>query len=63
MKEIGMQYEAIHSCPYDHVIYYNQHDFEIECLECHISRYQTYQVTKNVPCKALHYIPIIPRLQ
>ena len=32
-------------------------------MECHISRYQTYQVTKNVPHKVLHYIPIIPRFQ
>ena len=40
MKEIGMQYEAIHACLDDHVIYYNQHEFIIECTECHISRYQ-----------------------
>ena len=58
MKDIGMQYEAIHACPYDHVIYYNQHEFAIECPECHISRYRTDQVTKKVPHKVLHYIPI-----
>ena len=63
MKEIGMHYEAIHACPNDHVIYYNQHEFATECLECHISRYPTDQVTKNVPHKVLRYIPIIPRLQ
>ena len=39
MKEIGMHYEAIHACPDDHVIYYNQHEFATECSECHISRY------------------------
>ena len=55
-----MQYEAIHACPDDRVIYYNQHEFKIECLECHISRYQTDQVTKKVPRKVLRYIPIIP---
>ena len=27
MKEIGMQYEGIQTCPDDHVIYYNQHEF------------------------------------
>ena len=36
MKEIGMHYDAIHACPNDHVIYYNQHEFAIECLEIHI---------------------------
>ena len=63
MKEIRMHYEAIHACPDAHVIYYNQHEFETECLKCHISRYQTYQVTKKVPHKVLHYIPKISCLQ
>ena len=49
--------------PDDHVIYYNQHEFAIEFLECHISRYRTDQVTKKVPHKVLRYIPIIPHLQ
>ena len=63
MKEIGMHYEAIHACPDDHVIYYNQHEFATECTECHVSRYHTDEVTKKVPQKVLRYIPIIPRLQ
>ena len=63
MKEIGMHYEEIHACPNDHVIYYNQHEFATECLECHISRYRTDQVTKKVPHKVLHYIPIISPLK
>ena len=63
MKEIGMQYEAIHACPDDRVIHYNEHEFEIECLEFHISRYQTDQLTKKVSHKVLRYIPIIPCLQ
>ena len=63
MKEIGMHYEAIHACPDAHVRYYNQHEFAIECSEFYISRYRTNQVTKKVPHKVLHYIPIIPHLQ
>ena len=63
MKEIGMHYEGIHACLDDHVIYYNHHEFETECLECHISRYWTDQVTKKVHRKALHYILIILCLQ
>ena len=63
MKAIGMHYEAIHAFPDDHVIYYNQHEFATECLECHTSRYQTNQVTKKVPQKVLHYIPITPCFQ
>ena len=50
MKEIGMHYEAIHVCP------------DMECMECHVSRYRTDKVTKKVPQKVLCYIPIIPHL-
>ena len=63
MKEIGMNYEAIHAFPNDHVIYYNHHEFATECPECHLSRYHIDKVTKKVPRKVLHYIPIIPCLQ
>ena len=56
MKEIRMHYD-------DHIIYYIRYEFATECLEFHISRYQTYQVTKKVPHKVLRYIPIIPCLQ
>ena len=63
MKEIGMHYEPIHAFLDEHVIYYNQHEFATECLECHVSRYHTDKVTKKVPQKILHYIPIIPCLQ
>ena len=63
MKKIGMQYGANHAFLDDHVIYYNQHEFETKCMGCHISRYQTDQVTKKVPHKVLCYIPIIPSLQ
>ena len=63
MKEIRMQYETIHAFHDNYVIYYNRHEFATECSECHISRYRTDQVTKNVPHKVLHYIPIIPHLQ
>ena len=58
-----MQYEAIHTCPDYHVIYYNQDEFETECRECHISRYWIDQVTNKVPCKVLFYILIVPHFQ
>ena len=63
MKEIRMEYQAIDACPNDHIIYYGQYASENKCPQCEISRYRTDQVTKNVPCKVLHYIPIIPCFQ
>lgn len=63
MKDIGMEYQYFDACPNDHIIYYRQYASEIELPQFHISRYQTDQVTKKVPHKVLHYIPIIQRLK
>jgi hypothetical protein len=63
MKDIGMEYEVIHACSHDHVLYYGEHASKEEFPKCQISRYRTDQVTKKVSHKVLHYIPIIPHLQ
>ena len=63
MKDIGMEYQSIDACPDDHIIYYGQHASKTEFPVCGISRYRTNQVTKRVPRRVLHHIPIIPRLQ
>jgi hypothetical protein len=63
MKEIGMDYQAIDTCPNDPIIYYGQYALENECPKCQISRYRTDKVLKKVSRKVLHYILIIPRFQ
>jgi hypothetical protein len=63
MKENGMEYQAIYACLNDHIIYYGQYALENEFPQCQISRYRTDKVSKKVPRKVLHYIPIIPRFQ
>ena len=63
MKDIGMEYQTIHACPNEHIIYHKQHEFAIECPDFHISRYRSDQITKKVPHKVLRYIPIILHLQ
>ena len=63
MKDIGMEYQTIHACLNDHIIYHKQHEFATQYPICHISRYQSDRLTKKVPRKVLRHIPIIPRLQ
>ena len=62
MKDIGMEYQSIYSFPNDHILYYGEHASKEECPKFQISRYRTDQVTKKVPHKVLHYIPIISHL-
>ena len=63
MKEFGMEYNTIDSCPKNDIIYYGEHASKTECPKCGTSRYRTDQLTKKVPQKVLHHIPIIPSLQ
>ena len=63
MKDVGMEYQTIHACPNNHIIYHKQHEFATKYPICHISRYQLDQLTKKVPHKVLRHIPIIPHLQ
>ena len=63
MNQIGMKYHTIHACLNDHILCYKQHEFTIECLDCHISRYWLDQITKEVLYKVLQYILIILRLE
>ena len=58
-----MEYQDIDAFPNDHIIYYGQYASENKFPQCEISRYRTDQVTKKVPHKFLHYIPIIPCCQ
>jgi len=63
MKDIGMEYQAIHACPNDDILYYKEQALKEKCAKCDESRYQTNKVTKIMPHKVLHYIPIVPRLR
>ena len=60
MKDIGMEYQVIHACPNDDIIYYIENASKDKCPKFDDIIYQTDKVTKKVPCKVLHYIPIIP---
>ena len=60
MKIIGMDYQAIHACPNNDIIYYKEKKSKEKFPKCDESRYQTNKVTKKVPHKVLRYIPIIP---
>ena len=62
MKDIGMEYQTIHACLNDHIIYHKQHEFATECPIFYISRYRSDQIIKKVPCKVLQIFPIIPCL-
>jgi hypothetical protein len=62
LKAIGMEYQIIHACPNDCVLYRGDHANKSTCPECDTPRYKDNMVTNKVPQKAMRYFPLIPRL-
>ena len=69
---MGMEYEKIHACPNDCILYRKEFAELRSCPKCGLSRYKvkdgdkenTDEVTKHgPPSKAVWYLPIIPRFK
>ena len=62
---LGMQYEKIHACPNDCILYRNSFGDAKTCPTCGESRWQKKRngddVKEGVPAKVLWYLPPIPR--
>lgn len=56
---MGLNYEKIHACPNDCILYRNEYESLDSCPECQESRYKK----ARVPNKVLWYFPIIPRFK
>ena len=67
MCPLGMEYEKIHACPNDCVLYRNEYADLHECPRCGVSRYKMNDTgemcKKGSPAKVLWYLPIIPRFR
>jgi hypothetical protein len=63
MTVLGMDYDTIHACPEDHVLYRGEHSEKLQCPMCNASRFRDDVQGDKVPRKVLRHFPIIPRLQ
>ena len=61
LKGVGLQYEKIHACENDCVLFWKEHKDASHCPTCGTSRWK--KNSKNVPSKVLWYFPIIPRFR
>ncbi|RVW63031.1 hypothetical protein CK203_062926 [Vitis vinifera] len=64
---LGMEYQKIHACPNDCILYRNQYKDAIACPTCGKSRWKINneggKIKKGVPAKVLWYFPPIPRFK
>ncbi|KAE8701949.1 hypothetical protein F3Y22_tig00110503pilonHSYRG00256 [Hibiscus syriacus] len=61
LKGVGLQYEKIHECENDCVLFWKEHKDASQCPTCGTSRWK--KNTKNVPSKVLWYFSPIPRFR
>ncbi|XP_060189787.1 uncharacterized protein LOC132618798 [Lycium barbarum] len=63
VSKLGLSYDRIHYCPNGCMLFYKQDVDLNECKICGHARYKRTPSGKTVPIKAMHYLPIIPRLK
>ena len=65
---MGMEYQKIHACPTDCVLYRKELAMLHQCPRCGVSRYEQKHsefesASKGPPTKVLWYLPVVPRLK
>ncbi|KAF7154393.1 hypothetical protein RHSIM_Rhsim01G0019000 [Rhododendron simsii] len=67
LAALGMEYEKIHACPNDCMLYRKEFKDETSCPTCQTSRWKlnknSTEVRTGVPAKVIWYFPPIPRFR
>ncbi|KAL3690612.1 hypothetical protein R1sor_016921 [Riccia sorocarpa] len=63
LKTVGMDYEMIHVCPNDCILYRNEYGDATACPKCNEARYREDTQGTKIAKKVLRRFPIIPRLR
>jgi len=67
IKSLGLDYEMIHACQNDCILYRGKYKNKVECPACPKSRWKVDahfgKVREGVLRKVLRYFPMVPRLR
>ena len=67
LNALGMEYEKLHACPNDCIMYRNEYKDMSSCPTCGMSRWKvaknSNKIESGVPAKVLWYFPFIPRFK
>lgn len=63
MVALGLEYEKIHACPNDCILYRKEYKDLSACPTCGMSRWKSPKKSKGIPVKILWYFPPIPRFK
>ena len=63
LRAVGIEYDMIHVCKNNCVLFQKDYANLSECPKCKSSRWKHGDVVNRIPSNVLRYFPIIPRLQ
>ncbi|WMV09922.1 hypothetical protein MTR67_003307 [Solanum verrucosum] len=63
VSKLGLTYDRIHCCVNGCMLFYKTNSELENCKFCGHARYKRTPTGKMVPVKAMHYLPLIPRLK
>ena len=63
MVALGLEYEKIHACPNDCILYRKEYKDLSACPTCGMSRWKSPKKSKGIPAKILWYFPHTPRFK
>ncbi len=61
LSSIGMEYQIVHACVNDCMLFHRNNAHLTECSTCEEARYDPHMLTEKVPRKSVRWFPIIPR--
>ena len=63
LRKLGMDYNCIHACPNDCVLFRGEFELLATCPKCGADRYRNDLQGQTVPQKVLRHFPLIPRVR
>ena len=63
LRRLGMDYNSIHACPNDCVLFRREFESLATCPKCGADRYRQDLQGQTVPQKVLRHFPLIPRVR
>ena len=63
LTTLGLDYESIHVCPNDHVLFKKELANKVKCPTCAAPRYREDLQGDRIPNKVVRHFPLIPRIK
>ncbi|RYA73316.1 hypothetical protein DD595_25115 [Enterobacter cloacae complex sp. 4DZ3-17B2] len=63
LRNLGMDYNSIHACPNDCILFRGEYTDMVKCPKCDSERYRVDLHGTKIPQKVLRHFPLLPRIK